>query len=163
MSEYVKKLFSKWYIYLGLLFFIDDLISLILNIEFALPKTIKYIFLISIFTYSTYSIWRDENKEKLQLILLLNGESIQLSKEAEELLTEVAKDRFGIILTTKSYSGISIQTNSKNFIEEGNARSMAKYKNALDELIDNNLVDYESETHYSIKEAGYKYIESLTK
>lgn len=102
MNEYLKKVFKQWILLFGILFFIGA------------------------FFMASYNAWKDENKEKLQLISLLNGEAIKLSKEAEELLIEAAKDRFGLILMTKSTNGTNIQTNSKSFIEESNARSMAK-------------------------------------
>ena len=161
MLEYLKKLFSKGYIYLGLLFFIDGLISFISNIEIALPQILKYIFLVFVFFYATYSVWKDEREEKLNLIIDKNTNNI--SKEAKELLNEATKDKDGDILKTESHEGTSIKTNNKHFIEENNVRSSAKYISALEELVEIKFLTTTNEVIYTVTNDGYEYIDDITK
>lgn len=161
MIEYIKQLFSKGYIYLGLLFFVDDVISFIFNKNISLPDNFKYIILIFIVLYATYKVWKNERDEKLRLYLIVNGEVPNLSVEAEELLNEAVK--FGKILETEDYDGLHIQIDKKSFTSGNDKGTIANYKSALNELFDNNFIDEKQGMYYKVSAKGYKYIQDKAK
>lgn len=66
--------------------------------------------------------------------------TIQLTKDAFELLAEASKDNHGIVSRARTFGGMEIQTNGRSFAEMGNARSEARWDSALNELIDYGLV-----------------------
>lgn len=65
--EYLKKLFSKWFVYLGLLPAIDDLIERYLNISLSIPNIVLYLLAFCAFIYATYQAWNDMRVEKEEL------------------------------------------------------------------------------------------------
>lgn len=64
----------------------------------------------------------------------------QLSDEARVLLVEVSQDQNGIIVCIRAMDGLVIQTNGKQLTEMGNARSEAKWKSALENLVSLGLI-----------------------
>ena len=65
--EYLKRLFSKWFVYLGLLPAIDDLIERYLNISLSIPNIVLYLLAFCGFIYATYQAWNDMRVEKEEL------------------------------------------------------------------------------------------------
>lgn len=66
--------------------------------------------------------------------------TIQLSNSACDLLKEASLDSNGVILYLRTFSDTIIQTNRKNFITSNNPREIAKWKSALDELVNEELL-----------------------
>ena len=64
----------------------------------------------------------------------------QLSEDACELLVEAARDKSGTILKIKGMRGLSISARSKSFGEMGNARSEARWEQAIQDLLAQELV-----------------------
>jgi hypothetical protein len=65
----------------------------------------------------------------------------RLSDDAKELLREACKDRNGRITYSRTRHGSDISTNARDFIEDGSARSEARWKNALEELGEMRLIE----------------------
>lgn len=63
-----------------------------------------------------------------------------LSSEARVLLKEASQDQSGTILLMRHLGGTFIQTNGKNLIPSHERREIAKWEQALEELVSNNLV-----------------------
>ncbi len=92
-------------------------------------------------------------------------DEIKISDEAKELLTEASKDKSGYVLKISHSDGVIIKTNSKNMVPSQEARIVAKWEYALNELIENNLVEekgYEG-TSFKITHRGYEYVDKLKK
>ena len=69
--EYAKKLFKKWFIYIGFLPTFYDYVSIYLPqyfSNFQFPNLVKYIFLILFFIVASFSIWLEEKKEKEKIL-----------------------------------------------------------------------------------------------
>ncbi len=67
--------------------------------------------------------------------------TLKLSEEAMELIVEAARDSKGMIISIRSFGGLSIETNGKNFVESGDVRTEAKWEQALMELHEQGLVE----------------------
>jgi hypothetical protein len=65
---------------------------------------------------------------------------IDVSNDASKLLTLAFQDPRKSIIKVTTYEGLTIQANGINVVEPGDARSAAQWKSALQELIDNDLV-----------------------
>ena len=65
----------------------------------------------------------------------------QLSEDAKELLVEAVKDKWRLILVTRTMGGVAIKTNGKGFGEKGNRRSEAKWEQAIRELLNQGLIE----------------------
>jgi len=63
-----------------------------------------------------------------------------LSDPAKRLLIETSLDPNGHILMVRYLGGMSVQTNGKNFIEQGNPRSAAMWEGAVHELCELTLL-----------------------
>ncbi len=92
-------------------------------------------------------------------------EPLQLSKEARELLVEATRDEGnkGMILMTEAMAGLSIKTNDKSFVQLGDSRSEAKWKQALDELYGHGLVEDGNGTGrvFKVTHRGYECADAL--
>jgi hypothetical protein len=87
----------------------------------------------------------------------------KLTKEAEKLLIETAKDTYGRIVKIRTFEGLSIETNGINFVEKRNPRSEAIWEGALQELCDNRLIEdkgYKGEV-FAITREGYELVDLL--
>lgn len=94
-----------------------------------------------------------------------SANEIGLSANAIELLLEAAKDNNGRILRLDSMSNSIISTNNRQFIEQGNMRSTAKWFAAVGELERADLIrdeSYEGQV-YSVTNAGYEVADVLEK
>jgi len=65
--KYIKKLFTKWILLLGLLPTAYDYLSVYFKIEIELPIILKLIFIVIIFIIASYSVWNEENKLNMKL------------------------------------------------------------------------------------------------
>ncbi|MBX3327953.1 MAG: TIR domain-containing protein [Nitrospira sp.] len=85
-----------------------------------------------------------------------------LSTEVCELLAEVAKDRNGSILVTRSTQGMSVSTNGRQFTESGNVRSEARAKAAIQKLLELGLVQREGNgSVLNLTDEGFRLADRL--
>ena len=68
-------------------------------------------------------------------------ETPSLTEEARDLLIEAAQDTAGMIVMIRAFGGVKISTNGKAFGDTGNARSEAKWKQAIKELLNRGLIE----------------------
>jgi hypothetical protein len=86
-----------------------------------------------------------------------------LSQEARVLLKEASQDRGGTILLARYMGGTALQTNGKNLIPANERREIAKWEQALDELVSNGLVvarGYKGEM-FEITNLGYQVADMI--
>jgi hypothetical protein len=85
------------------------------------------------------------------------GNEIDLSESAIELLLEAAKDPNGRILRLDNMGASFVRTNNRQFIEQGNMRSVAQWRDAVTELELARLIEDESFEGqvYRVTNAGY--------
>jgi len=86
-----------------------------------------------------------------------------LATEARELLIECSQDPSGTVLAIQTMDGFNVQTNGKQFVEQRNPRSEAKWKAALGELMTLGLLEDRSREGevFGITNAGYEAAERL--
>jgi len=92
-------------------------------------------------------------------------DKIDISNEAKELLIEASKDTSGYILKVRHSGGTFIKTNNKNMVPSPEARIIAKWEHALNELVENDFVEekgYEGSS-FKITHQGYAYVDTLKK
>lgn len=86
-----------------------------------------------------------------------------LSRESRELLQEAGRDRNGFVLVLEHLGGMSIETNERNFVEQGNPRSEAKWRRAVRELDASGLLeatDSGGET-FRLTDLGYRVLDEI--
>lgn len=95
------------------------------------------------------------------------AEPLRLSEEARELLLEAARGSgsAGMILRAESFGGLEIRTNGKNFVERGNKRSEAIWKEALSDLLGEELIEDGSGNGagFTVTNRGYEVADELVK
>lgn len=86
-----------------------------------------------------------------------------LSDEARRLLKEASLDNHGTIMLLRYLGGTDLQTNGKNFIENQNRRSVAKWEAALQQLRDENLVVGRGtkDEIFEVTERGYRVADHI--
>jgi len=60
---------------------------------------------------------------------------------ARELLIEASKDQQGLVMSSQTWEGSSVQTNGRNLVERGSSRSEAKWRGAVAELSNAGLLE----------------------
>jgi hypothetical protein len=60
--------------------------------------------------------------------------ALSLSEAARDLLLEATQDPSGVIMKLSTMGGDYVQTNDREFVEQGNRRSEARWRGAVDEL-----------------------------
>jgi predicted nucleotide-binding protein len=87
-----------------------------------------------------------------------------LSREAQTLLTQAAADSSGEIARFVLGAGVSIQTNGKSFGEPHDARTLAVWESAIDELERERLIKAEgSEREYfKLTRRGYEIADAVS-
>ena len=88
-----------------------------------------------------------------------------LSKEARQLVQEAALDANGSVLMVETLGGMSVETNRRNFVQQRNARSEAKWRSVIRELTQNGLLesrDLEGQV-FSITDEGYRAADLLAR
>ncbi|MBJ8478837.1 DUF4062 domain-containing protein [Acinetobacter pittii] len=86
-----------------------------------------------------------------------------LSNEARILLKEASLDSNGTIMSLRYIGGEDIQTNGKNLISSQQPREVARWKSALQELKDENLIEdrgYKGEI-FRITNLGYQIADMI--
>ena len=93
------------------------------------------------------------------------AEQIHLLEEARELLIEAAKDRYRLIVVTRTMGGLAMRTNGKGFGERGNPRSEAKWLAAIEELRTHQFVEsYKGKGEaYEVTYKGFQIADVLVK
>jgi len=86
-----------------------------------------------------------------------NGWTYPLSKEAILILTEAAKDNDGIILYGDESGGYYIQVNGRDVVQPKDGRAVAKFRTALAQLANENLISRWGDTTFRVHDLGYKY------
>ncbi len=92
-------------------------------------------------------------------------DEIEISDEAKELLIEASQSPDGRITSSKTSRGLTIQTNQKGFVGERNARLEAIWEDALNQLVENSLIEdkgYKGEV-FAVTRLGYEYADTLKK
>ena len=64
-----------------------------------------------------------------------------LSSEARTMILEVSKDEHGTLIYQNTMAGFSFQTHGKNLCEDQSPRTVAKWKAALNDLSNNNILE----------------------
>jgi hypothetical protein len=85
------------------------------------------------------------------------------SVEARELLTEASLDKNGTILRFRTMDGLGIQVNDRQFAEQGNPRSEAKWEAEPQLLIKHRLVQdlgHNGEV-FTVTDRGYAIADRL--
>lgn len=80
-----------------------------------------------------------------------------LSKEAIELLLSACGDKHGVILKVRTLSGLSVETNGRNFVSSQERREEARWEAAVDELQRRGLIratNYKNEV-FEITSGGF--------
>ena len=92
-------------------------------------------------------------------------DEIEISDEAKELLIEASKDTGGFILKLHSLSETTIQTNSKNMVPSQEARIVAKWEFAFNELFEKYFIDERGNSgeSFQVTHTGYEYADKLKK
>jgi len=92
-------------------------------------------------------------------------DDIDISYEAKKLLIEASKDKSGYILKIRSSGGTTIQTNNRNMVPSQEARIVAKWEHALDELFEKDFIEergFEGES-FKVTHKGYEFADTLKK
>ena len=86
-----------------------------------------------------------------------------LSEEARELLIEAAEDDNEPIRVVNSTVDLIIRANRKHFGERGNKRSEAKWRRALKELVDRDLIQDTSGGGkvFNVTDKGFEFVDGL--
>lgn len=89
---------------------------------------------------------------------------LNLSDEAKQLLKVASLDNDGMIIRLSTIAGLEIGTNSRNFVDNNNPRSEAKWESALRELIGNQLIQDRGSNGeiFNLTNLGYKVADSIT-
>ena len=61
-------------------------------------------------------------------------EKLRITDDARELLSEAVQDKNGVIMRLDTMSGSHVQTNGRDFILSGDARTVARWRRAVEEL-----------------------------
>jgi hypothetical protein len=87
-----------------------------------------------------------------------------LSDESQELLVQAALDSAGIVGCIGHLAGTEIFTNGKKFGESSNPRSVARWKAAIRELVEQQLLEprgYKGEV-FGVTDKGYRLAKTLS-
>jgi hypothetical protein len=87
----------------------------------------------------------------------------EFSEEAKKLLIEASKDKNGTILSLRHLGGQSIQTNSINFADSGDRRSVARWEAALEQLLNHDLIKARGHKNeiFELTKKGYDTADNL--
>lgn len=114
----------------------DRKIRIVLDNLMSSPTTIKSV-----------KIYTEQLLDKLQLFEDRDQtdadhlSDVNLLPEARILLIEASQDLDGIVIYTRTFDGTDFQTNKKNLCQDQSARSVARWKSALDMLVTYGLLE----------------------
>ena len=86
-----------------------------------------------------------------------------LPEEARQLLQAAAADRNGTVLMTETMGGMSVETSERDFVDRGNARSEARWRRAVQELLQRGWLeqrDHNGEV-FSVTDEGFRAADLL--
>ena len=103
-------------------------------------------------------------EEEITISDVYVGKIPEISKEAKIILIEGSNDPHGMIYKFEDSGGISIQTNHKQLIDGANARIIANWEDALEELEQEGLIKSEGYTSdaYKVTKNGYEIADLLS-
>lgn len=87
----------------------------------------------------------------------------RLNDTAKQLLVEAAQDQNGVVICIRTLGGLIVQTNGKQFGEMGDPRSEARWKGALEELMNFGLMEargHKGEV-FGLTNEGYQLADQL--
>lgn len=93
----------------------------------------------------------------------IQSETDSLPPAAIRVLVEAARSPYGMVLLVRSSNGMALQINGKQLCERGNPRSEAEYKDAVDRLLDFQLLEspgYEGEV-FRVTHRGYIFADQI--
>jgi len=87
----------------------------------------------------------------------------QVEENIKRLLKEISKDSNGTLIFTKSVTGTHITTNGKNLCNTQEPREIAKWKSAIENLIDEKLIELTGRKGeiYTISDLGYTVADTI--
>jgi predicted nucleotide-binding protein len=89
----------------------------------------------------------------------------QLSSEAEQLLLAASEDASGTVMCVRTMQGLVVSTNNRGFSESNSPRSQARWKAAVDELVECGFLEPVGDRGevFAITDAGYEAAEGIRK
>lgn len=83
--------------------------------------------------------------------------TVDLSPEAQQLLTQAILDPHGIVMVTSTLAGLTVASNSHSFADQGNARSEAKWRSVIQELVARGYIEQRDQEGqlFGVTNAGY--------
>jgi hypothetical protein len=108
----------------------------------------------------TSIVWegeRDEFIDKMNAIPVI--ETSPLSKEAENIINEAAKDVRGVVLMSHDLRGLTIQAGTTSMNEPGVRREEARMEAAVKELISKGYLTQTGNDIFQLTDSGYKFLE----
>jgi hypothetical protein len=86
-----------------------------------------------------------------------------LPEEAIELIREASRDRNATVLMVETMGGMSVETNERSFTERGNARSEARWRRAVQELVEHGLLEQRDRNGevFSVTDDGFRVVDLL--
>lgn len=86
-----------------------------------------------------------------------------ISMEAEDLLKEAVKDANGRIMKIGFMGGTVVQTNGRNFTENKDARTIALWEGAVNELLEAGFIEKRGQKGevFALTRLGYEYADKL--
>ncbi len=87
-----------------------------------------------------------------------------LSEEAQKLLTEAARDKQAVICCSELVQGLFVSTNGVSFCEGDNARTEAKWRRVIDDLVGMELIQdkgNEGEV-FGVTDKGFRVADALS-
>lgn len=91
------------------------------------------------------------------------GTDVNLSAEARDLLRVAAADANGTVIQVSAFEGLSVETGGRNFVETGNARSEARWRRVVEDLVDRGLREQRDRNGevFSVTDEGYRVSNTL--
>lgn len=87
----------------------------------------------------------------------------QLSDTAKQLLLEAARDQSGMVMCIRVMGGLLVQTNNKQLAQMGDARSEARWKGAIAELVNHEFMEARGQKGevFGLTNEGYQLADRL--
>lgn len=104
-----------------------------------------------------------EDAELMRQAVFPARASFELSEESTKLLIEASKDKNGTIISVRTLGGQTIQTNSINFADSGDRRSVARWEAALEQLQFHGLIVARGHKNeiFELTSKGYETADTL--
>ena len=78
-----------------------------------------------------------------ETMVIAGGHVIEpaLPPEAVDILIAAAESKVGQVVLLRTSGGLAVQVNQRNFVPSSSARDEARYKHAVEQLVENGLLD----------------------